>query len=94
MPNAVFTSLDARPGDSGAPLVDPQGRVTAIVHGGARCEIAVPTAKLASVRVSAPTTAPAKPVDRPDERDADNSWVFERTKHGFSFRWSFHWRSD
>jgi len=47
VPNAVFTSVVARPGDSGAPLVDARLRVVALVHGGARCHIAAPVATLA-----------------------------------------------
>jgi len=40
--NALFTSIDGVPGDSGAPLVDGLGRVVGLVHGGARCRIATP----------------------------------------------------
>jgi hypothetical protein len=47
VPNAVFTSIEARPGDSGAPLLDAQVRVIGLVHGGARCHIAAPVASLA-----------------------------------------------
>lgn len=47
VPNAVFTSVVARPGDSGAPLIDARLRVVALVHGGARCHIAAPVATLA-----------------------------------------------
>jgi hypothetical protein len=43
---ALFTSVVARPGDSGAPLVDDAGRVVGLVHGGSRCHIAAPTAEL------------------------------------------------
>jgi S1-C subfamily serine protease len=45
--NAIFTSIDARPGDSGAPVVDAQLRVVGIVHGGARCHILAPVVPLA-----------------------------------------------
>lgn len=50
---AIFSTLDAAPGDSGTPLVDGDGAVTGLVHGGARCEIATPAAPLkrAFVRV-------------------------------------------
>lgn len=95
LPNAVFTTLDARPGDSGAPLVDGKGRVAAIVHGGARCEIAVPTATIANLRVT-----PAKPIapppvkDDPPAGDDADGWAIRPTEKGFTFRWSFHWRSD
>lgn len=40
---ALFTTLNARPGDSGSPLVDREGRVVGLVHGGASCHIAAPT---------------------------------------------------
>ena len=51
--NALFTTITARPGDSGAPLVDENLRVVGVVHGGARCEIAVPTASLAALLADA-----------------------------------------
>lgn len=92
LPNVLFSSLQARPGDSGAPLVDAQGRVAAIVHGGARCEILVPTAAIASVSLepATPRPTPAEP-----EREAkSDGWLFERTERGFRFRWSFRWRSN
>lgn len=44
---AIFTTLDARPGDSGSPLVDDRGALAGLVHGGARCQISTPTADLA-----------------------------------------------
>jgi len=43
---AIFTSIEARPGDSGAPVLDSQLRVVGIVHGGARCHILAPVAPL------------------------------------------------
>jgi S1-C subfamily serine protease len=42
LPNALFTSIQGKPGDSGAPLVDAAARVAGLVHGGARCHIATP----------------------------------------------------
>ncbi len=42
LPNALFTSIDGAPGDSGAPLVDGAARVVGLVHGGVRCHIATP----------------------------------------------------
>jgi S1-C subfamily serine protease len=42
LPNALFTSIDGVPGDSGAPLVDVLARVVGLVHGGAGCRIATP----------------------------------------------------
>ena len=46
LPDALFTSIDGRPGDSGAPLVDGAGRIVGLVHGGARCHIATPAGTL------------------------------------------------
>ena len=40
--NALFTSINGVPGDSGAPLVDALARVVGLVHGGAHCHIATP----------------------------------------------------
>ena len=34
--NAIFTTLEARPGDSGAPVVDRDLKVVGVIHGGAR----------------------------------------------------------
>ena len=42
LPNALFTTIDGTPGDSGAPVVDAAGRVVGLVHGGARCHIVTP----------------------------------------------------
>lgn len=47
VPKALFTDLVAKPGDSGAPLVDGRLHVVGLVHGGARCHIAAPVAPLA-----------------------------------------------
>ena len=47
LPNALFTSIDGRPGDSGAPLVDGAAAIVGLVHGGTRCHIATPAATLA-----------------------------------------------
>ncbi|RKH64237.1 S1 family peptidase [Corallococcus llansteffanensis] len=47
VPAALFTSMHGIPGDSGAPLVDARMRVVGLVHGGARCSIAAPTADIA-----------------------------------------------
>jgi len=46
---AIFTDLDARPGDSGSPLVDEAGALAGMVHGGARCRISTPAAGLDEV---------------------------------------------
>lgn len=40
--DALHTTLDARPGDSGSPLVDEAGELVGMVHGGAKCQIATP----------------------------------------------------
>jgi hypothetical protein len=45
--DAIFTSIDALPGDSGSPLVDAKLRVIGVIHGGVRCHIASPVAPLA-----------------------------------------------
>ncbi|WP_395851508.1 serine protease [Cystobacter fuscus] len=45
VPRALFTSLRGEPGDSGAPVVDRHLRVVGLVHGGAACSIAAPTAE-------------------------------------------------
>lgn len=42
LPNALFTTVDGVPGDSGAPVIDAGGRVVGLVHGGAQCQIATP----------------------------------------------------
>jgi len=42
LPNALFTSVNGTPGDSGAPIVDAAARIVGLVHGGARCHIATP----------------------------------------------------
>ena len=47
LPNALFTSIDGRPGDSGAPLVDGAAEIVGLVHGGVRCHIATPAGPLA-----------------------------------------------
>lgn len=46
LPDALFTTIDGVPGDSGAPLVDVAGRVVGLVHGGQSCEIATPGSTL------------------------------------------------
>ena len=49
VPAALHTSLRGRPGDSGGPVVDLEMHVIGLVHGGARCSIAAPTAGFAPV---------------------------------------------
>ena len=41
--NALFTTIDGIPGDSGAAIVDAGTRVVGLVHGGAQCQIATPS---------------------------------------------------
>lgn len=43
---AIFTTLEAVPGDSGSPLLDESGALAGMVHGGASCQISTPTAGL------------------------------------------------
>ena len=60
LPNALFTSIDGRPGDSGAALVNGDGSIVGLVHGGARCEIATPASTLLALvqRVLLPSAPP------------------------------------
>ena len=103
VPEALFTTVKARPGDSGAPLVDESLRVVGLIHGGARCHIAAPTSELA-VRLNPLPAAPAPsanpkataPQTKPPavERKALGPFVYERTSNGFRFQFSFSWQSD
>lgn len=47
VPDALFTTMRGEKGDSGAPLLDADGEVVGLVHGGAACHIAAPTAVFA-----------------------------------------------
>jgi S1-C subfamily serine protease len=47
VPQALFTSLRGEKGDSGAPVVDHRLQVVGLVHGGAACAVAAPTADFA-----------------------------------------------
>jgi S1-C subfamily serine protease len=49
VPQALFTSLHGEKGDSGAPVVDRHFQVVGLVHGGAACSVAAPTARFAPV---------------------------------------------
>jgi S1-C subfamily serine protease len=49
VPQALFTTLRGVKGDSGSPVVDLELQVVGLVHGGARCSIATPTAEFAPV---------------------------------------------
>lgn len=44
--DALFTTINGIPGDSGAPIVDAATRVVGLVHGGAQCHIATPSQTL------------------------------------------------
>jgi S1-C subfamily serine protease len=44
---ALHTSINGKPGDSGAPLIDLAGQVVGLVHGGPGCRIATPGDRLA-----------------------------------------------
>jgi S1-C subfamily serine protease len=65
LPRALHTSIDGKPGDSGAPLIDLAGQVVGLVHGGPGCRIATPGDRLARLvdRVLQRQQA-AKPIDR------------------------------
>ncbi len=105
MRDALFTSLNARPGDSGAPLLDAHGRVLALVHGGARCHIAVPTYPLvAALQNGEPPVAAQSPPkatkQKPVSSEASGGkperigpFLVERTPEGYRFRWSFSWQT-
>jgi S1-C subfamily serine protease len=107
--NALFTTLDAKPGDSGAPVVDRDLRVVGVIHGGARCHISAPTAglgrELRALRAApAPNVAanPPAPDASPSTSSGDTvletyragPFVFEKVPNGFKFRFSFSFGSD
>ena len=71
--DALFTSIDGTPGDSGAPLVDLLGRVVGLVHGGARCRIATPGDRLARLLDRALDRQHAENVLNPSERSASRA---------------------
>jgi S1-C subfamily serine protease len=105
--NALFTSLEARPGDSGAPLVDRDLRVVGVIHGGARCHISAPTLglarELAALSSQPAPSAPANPAapdpagpstgDKVLKRYQAGPFVLEKIPNGFKFRFSFGWSS-
>jgi hypothetical protein len=67
--DAVFTTINAKPGDSGGPIVNGELEVVAVIHGGAACHIAAPVYPLTRVLAAdddgelgpAPLPAPAVP---------------------------------
>jgi hypothetical protein len=101
---AVFTTLQAKPGDSGAPIVNRDLRVVGVIHGGAACHIAAPTVELGRklARGELPAFRPEVPRDLASafepahERTPTKSYkagpfVFDTYPHGFRFRWSAKW---
>lgn len=105
--DAVFTTLQAKRGDSGAPLVDESMRVVGVIHGGAQCHIAAPTAPLATLSldqhgpvVTPKPSVPPPSVSPPPADDDDvaleqkklGPFVWERTPNGFRFKMNFSWQ--
>jgi S1-C subfamily serine protease len=96
--DAVFTSLNAKPGDSGAPILDEDLRVVAVVHGGAACHIAAPVSSLAQ-QLKADDDGELGPASEPEPAVATRDYRFgplllEKTPGGFRFRWSFRFGSQ
>jgi S1-C subfamily serine protease len=98
---AVFTNVQAKPGDSGAPLLDRELRVVALIHGGAACHIAAPTAQLGKALATgtlepqqdaADPFAPQRQAERAPQRSGPLS--FERQPNGFRFRMNWRWSTD
>jgi S1-C subfamily serine protease len=90
---AAFTSVVARPGDSGAPLVDDHNRIVALIHGGARCHIAVPAAPLSKLSVFGGSRAltPPAPQPAPLREKHFGPLVVEKTTDGLKFHFEFKW---
>jgi S1-C subfamily serine protease len=65
--DALFTSIHARPGDSGSPLVNDALRVVGVVHGGAACHIAAPVSALAQRLAADASQADPTDTDRPSD---------------------------
>ncbi len=57
VPDALFTTVQALPGDSGAPLVNERLEVVGLVHGGAACHIATPAREILPVLARAEAQA-------------------------------------
>lgn len=68
--DAVFTNLNAKPGDSGAPIVDVRLRIVGVIHGGAACHIAASTAELARKLSAAGRRKSSPPVPAPASFDS------------------------
>lgn len=61
LPNALFTTIEGTPGDSGAPIVDGAGRIVGLVHGGVSCHIATPATTLAPMIAEILAPSPSTP---------------------------------
>ncbi|HEU5075823.1 MAG TPA: serine protease [Polyangiaceae bacterium] len=100
VPNAVFTSVAARPGDSGAPLVDANLRVVGLVHGGARCHIAAPVATLARQLAHEQRTILARPERSPgpwlpfDDPLFEGRWLTAPDSPGAELWWEHSQRAE
>lgn len=108
VPNAVFTNLSARPGDSGAPILNDSLRVVGVIHGGAACHVAAPTAALAQElaalgRAERPSTPPApeppaaEPADDATPSAAHSTYrfgpfVFEKVRDNGAVRYRVHFQ--
>lgn len=69
--DAVFTNIQAKPGDSGSPVVDASLRVVGVIHGGSACHIVAPTASLApAIAAAGSGTPPAGAVAAPSDVDS------------------------
>ncbi|HMJ14637.1 MAG TPA: serine protease [Polyangiaceae bacterium] len=71
--DAVFTNIKAKPGDSGAPIVDESLRVIGVIHGGSACHIVAPTRSLApaidAAKAGQPQPGPSVVDSAPTEAD-------------------------
>jgi len=93
--DAIITNLQARPGDSGAPILNDAGRVVGVIHGGAACHVAAPTAALArtlarpGLSTESPELADGGEVSRTEYRLGP--FVLEKRTHanGASYRFAF-----
>jgi hypothetical protein len=80
--------------------VDSQARIVGLIHGGARCQIAVPTTPLVKVVSGAEPAQPGSSVTFHVTTDpAGGSGHFgpfkwQKTKDGFQFEFHFNWNWD